>query len=296
MGDIYIKPSHRGRLTELKERTGKSEAELYNDGNPAHRKMVVFARNARKWNHADGGLLFAPGGKKNSPDYTGIINSRVKSAYSALRRNGYGVEDAWRLAGLMTAHSISETGWINPSSNNFGGHKSGSVLRYSSPETFWDYHISNLNEKWPGWDRATTPEEYDEAINHTSLGLYTSDKYDAYKKSHPNTYIYAPAWENDNYLGNMKSIYRRVSPVISEEVPPILPYAQTRVLNVKSPEKVAEDRYNSSIDTLHNAIDNKYITQNIKSSGGVIEKMNSVYNGDVNAMLSAVRKAMLNKL
>lgn len=52
-GGIHIKPSHRGRLTELKERTGKSEAELYNDGNPAHKKMVVFARNARKWNKMD---------------------------------------------------------------------------------------------------------------------------------------------------------------------------------------------------------------------------------------------------
>ena len=50
-GSIYIKPSHRGRLTELKARTGKSESELYNDGNPAHKKMVVFARNARKWHH-----------------------------------------------------------------------------------------------------------------------------------------------------------------------------------------------------------------------------------------------------
>lgn len=49
-GSIYIKPSHRGRLTELKARTGKSEAELYSDGNPAHKKMVVFARNARRWN------------------------------------------------------------------------------------------------------------------------------------------------------------------------------------------------------------------------------------------------------
>ena len=56
-GDIYIKPSHRGRLTELKERTGKTEKELYNDGNPAHKKMVVFARNARKWKHSDGGPL-----------------------------------------------------------------------------------------------------------------------------------------------------------------------------------------------------------------------------------------------
>lgn len=44
---IHIK--HPGRLTRLKARTGKSESELYNDGNPAHKKMVVFARNARKW-------------------------------------------------------------------------------------------------------------------------------------------------------------------------------------------------------------------------------------------------------
>ena len=58
-GKIYIKPSHRGRLTELKARTGKTEAELYNDGNPAHKKMVVFARNARKW-HREGGHLQGP--------------------------------------------------------------------------------------------------------------------------------------------------------------------------------------------------------------------------------------------
>lgn len=48
---IYIKPANRGKLTRLKARTGKSESELYNDGNPAHKKMVVFARNARKWKH-----------------------------------------------------------------------------------------------------------------------------------------------------------------------------------------------------------------------------------------------------
>ena len=48
---IHIKPANRGKLTALKKRTGKSEAELYNDGNPAHKKMVVFARNARRWRH-----------------------------------------------------------------------------------------------------------------------------------------------------------------------------------------------------------------------------------------------------
>lgn len=56
-GGIHIK--HPGRLTALKKRTGKTETELYNDGNPAHKKMVVFARNARKWKHDLGGNLFS---------------------------------------------------------------------------------------------------------------------------------------------------------------------------------------------------------------------------------------------
>lgn len=73
-GGIHIKPSHRGRLTELKKRTGKTEAELYNDGNPAHKKMVVFARNARKWKHAFGGNLFDGGGNTQASDYKYIQN------------------------------------------------------------------------------------------------------------------------------------------------------------------------------------------------------------------------------
>lgn len=48
---IYIKPENRGKLTRLKKRTGKSEAELWKEGNPAVRKMITFARNARKWKH-----------------------------------------------------------------------------------------------------------------------------------------------------------------------------------------------------------------------------------------------------
>lgn len=51
-GSIHIK--HPGRLTALKERTGKSEAELWATGNAHTRKMITFARNARHW-HADGG-------------------------------------------------------------------------------------------------------------------------------------------------------------------------------------------------------------------------------------------------
>ena len=48
---IYIKPENRGKLTRLKKRTSKSEAELWKEGNPAVRKMITFARNSRKWKH-----------------------------------------------------------------------------------------------------------------------------------------------------------------------------------------------------------------------------------------------------
>jgi hypothetical protein len=81
-GSIHIKPSHRGRLTELKARTGKSEAELYNDGNHAHKKMVVFARNARKW-HGDGGLL-----DKFSSVY-GNDRARMLDAIRKIRMNRF---------------------------------------------------------------------------------------------------------------------------------------------------------------------------------------------------------------
>lgn len=54
-GSINIK--HPGRLTALKKRTGKTEAELWATGNKDYRRMITFARNSRKWKHQDGGYL-----------------------------------------------------------------------------------------------------------------------------------------------------------------------------------------------------------------------------------------------
>ena len=54
-GGIEIK--HPGRLTRLKERTGKTEAELWAEGRPEVRKMITFARNSRKWSKALGGKI-----------------------------------------------------------------------------------------------------------------------------------------------------------------------------------------------------------------------------------------------
>ena len=58
-GEIKIK--HPGRLTALKKRTGKTEAELWAEGKPEVRKMITFARNSRKWSKAMGGALHKDG-------------------------------------------------------------------------------------------------------------------------------------------------------------------------------------------------------------------------------------------
>lgn len=56
-GKIHIKPENRGKFTRLKERTGKSASWFKEHGTPAQKKMAVFALNARKWKHGDGGEI-----------------------------------------------------------------------------------------------------------------------------------------------------------------------------------------------------------------------------------------------
>lgn len=61
-GGIFIKPENRGKFTALKERTGKSSTWYKEHGTPAQKKMAIFALNAAKWKHADGGELHTQGG------------------------------------------------------------------------------------------------------------------------------------------------------------------------------------------------------------------------------------------
>ena len=56
-GSIHIKPENRGKFTETKRRTGKTTEELTHSKNPLTRKRAIFAQNAKKWKHEDGGLL-----------------------------------------------------------------------------------------------------------------------------------------------------------------------------------------------------------------------------------------------
>lgn len=56
-GKIHIKPENRGKFTALKKRTGHSASWFKAHGTPAQKKMAVFALNAKKWKHDEGGFL-----------------------------------------------------------------------------------------------------------------------------------------------------------------------------------------------------------------------------------------------
>lgn len=56
-GSIRIDPKNKGKFNATKKRTGKTTEELTHSKNPLTRKRAIFAQNARRWRHADGGVL-----------------------------------------------------------------------------------------------------------------------------------------------------------------------------------------------------------------------------------------------
>jgi hypothetical protein len=74
-GGIHIKPSHVGRFTAYKERTGQTTEQALHSSNSHVRQMANFAKNASGWKHANGGLVqyggvppYETNGTFNSPD------------------------------------------------------------------------------------------------------------------------------------------------------------------------------------------------------------------------------------
>lgn len=187
------------------------------------------------YDFADGGPLWdpnkiliseSPKEEAKESKYSRIPRDRYNSAYSTLREVGYPGVDADRLARILAAQSISETGWVDADSlHNYAGYldAKGKKIKYDSPESFWRAHINNLSNRWPNWDKAENIREYFDIINNTALGLDTKDKFNAYNKQHRDNpvYIYAPDWENVNYLNKMLSINKRASKAYPSKLGPI---------------------------------------------------------------------------
>lgn len=73
-GTIHIKPENRGKFTATKKATGKTTEELTHSKNPLTRKRAIFAQNARKWHHEDGGMLLPDQQVRNRFEFGGLLS------------------------------------------------------------------------------------------------------------------------------------------------------------------------------------------------------------------------------
>jgi hypothetical protein len=92
-GTIHINPENKGKFNATKKATGKTTEELTHSNNPVTKKRAIFAQNAAKWKHAEGGEI----DPKNSFGLTGnysrnpnseAIESNYKLAADYQRRLG----------------------------------------------------------------------------------------------------------------------------------------------------------------------------------------------------------------
>jgi len=134
-GGIHIKPSHKGRFTAYKQRTGKTTEEALHSKDPHVRQMANFARNAAKWKHEDGGpVMYADGGKLPES----VLRSRLESHMSPNEAQNYidsyghgGVVDVYQLMGMPT-----------PSMYGYGSH----ITHYSPSYNFG--HVQSANNTY----------------------------------------------------------------------------------------------------------------------------------------------------
>ena len=92
---IHIKPENRGKFNATKKRTGKTTEQLSHSKNPLTRKRAIFALNAKKWKHAEGGELlpndyylnlFALGGETSILDQASANSEEAKGLKGLLNK------------------------------------------------------------------------------------------------------------------------------------------------------------------------------------------------------------------
>ena len=228
-GKIHIKPENRGKFTALKKRTGHSASWFKAHGTPAQKKMAVFALNAKKWKHGDGGFLneYGDGGfpryngynedaKTDSGErYYDIVRDRYNAAMGALRRKGFGYEDASRLVPMIVVQNNLEGGWrMSRKDNNYGGmRKNGRMLSFDTVDDFYDAYLDMLDEKWSGWRKAKDLDDWARILNHEDLNLWSKELFDEYNRNHRDApvYLYAPEWENNykKYREHLRGVENR---------------------------------------------------------------------------------------
>lgn len=180
-GTIHINPANKGKFNATKARTGKSTEELTHSSNPVTKKRAVFAQNAAKWKHENGGPLLVGnqhvvmGGTLRMYDQGGALNvaygkggmiKRADGSYSQrglwdnIRANaGSGKEPTKEM--LQQERKITSKykngGMINPYAMNIVG-KGLKKYLLGGPADETDGVISGNQTPFSSWSRTQSME------------------------------------------------------------------------------------------------------------------------------------------
>lgn len=107
---IHIKKENRGKFTETKKRTGKTTEELTHSKNPLTRKRAIFAQNAKKWKHKDGGEVHKPNNHRSILDNGWFKTKDLKKNHPLTYQQG----------GSFTTGALANTIWEFPNQVKYG--------------------------------------------------------------------------------------------------------------------------------------------------------------------------------
>lgn len=107
---IHIKKENRGKFTETKKRTGKTTEELTHSKNPLTRKRAIFAQNAKKWKHEDGGEVHKLNGHRSILDNGWFKTKDLKKNHPLTYQQG----------GSFTTGALANTIWEFPNQVKYG--------------------------------------------------------------------------------------------------------------------------------------------------------------------------------
>lgn len=131
-GGIHINPANKGKFTATKQRTGKTTEELTHSKNPLTRKRAIFAQNAAKWHHQQGG-------KFNAADFLGMndVEDEIKTTVATEKKKSPRITeeeiDQLTAMGLSPEDILRETG--EGVRNPYRGTTSGSGFQsFATPE------------------------------------------------------------------------------------------------------------------------------------------------------------------
>jgi hypothetical protein len=153
-GGIYIKPENRGKFTATKKRTGKTTEELTHSKNPLTRKRAIFAQNAKKWKHAEGGFI-NPELLKN---ITGSLSqlSNMKTNQSQIgqppQQSNTG-KSVGSIIGGIAGSLIPIPGVGTALGSTVGGMIGGAIDKKSYENKVADYDMNNLTKAQGGFKK-----------------------------------------------------------------------------------------------------------------------------------------------